>query len=56
MALVQALREQGHAAVVSGAGPSVLVLGTDPAAVPPSPGWQRLPLAVDPQGASAALQ
>ena len=31
MALVDRLRAQGHAAVVSGAGPSVLVLATRPA-------------------------
>jgi homoserine kinase len=60
-ALVRVLREHGLAAVVSGAGPSVLVLGSDPAqrleAVSlverhaGSP-WQTLMLAVDLKGAT----
>ncbi len=57
--VVRRLRDAGHAAVVSGAGPSVLVL-CDPglAGAPPradivdvvagaAPGWRSLPLAVD---------
>jgi homoserine kinase len=60
-ALVQMLREHGHAAVVSGAGPSLLVLCSDPAqrllaaelvqrnAATP---WQSLMLAVDFKGAT----
>lgn len=60
--LVETLRSAGHAAVVSGAGPSVLVL-CDPAAAgsPPGPdvvetiavtatGWRVLPLDVDLDG------
>ena len=49
--LVAGLREGGHAAVVSGAGPSVLVLGAGEeidAAVPE--GWWRLDLPVDAGG------
>lgn len=63
IALVRRLREAGHAAVISGAGPSVLVIGN--AAVtgsPPgrdttdvlaahAPGWQTLGLMVDLDGA-----
>jgi homoserine kinase len=59
-ALLERLRGAGHAAVVSGAGPSLLVLiegdADDPSAaagitalVPP--GWRVLPLAVDVDGA-----
>jgi homoserine kinase len=55
IALVHRLREQGHAAVISGAGPSVLVLGDGVPAVPAVEGWQMLPLAVDPHGASVVL-
>lgn len=59
-ALVAALRAAGHAAVVSGAGPSVLVLASDPAArleaariVEEQPGaWRSLLLAVDILGAT----
>ncbi|MET0304069.1 MAG: homoserine kinase [Microbacteriaceae bacterium] len=60
-ALIQVLRENGLAAVVSGAGPSILVLGSDPAqrlraaelvdehsATP----WRSLMLAVDFRGAT----
>jgi homoserine kinase len=55
MALVDRLREKGHAAVVSGAGPSVLAL-TRPDAVAEvtqlAPrGWSALSLDVDPEGA-----
>jgi homoserine kinase len=54
--LVDRLRAAGLAAVVSGAGPSVLALTTAPEAagdvaeLTPS-GWSVLPLAVDAQGA-----
>jgi homoserine kinase len=53
--LVDGLRDAGLAAVVSGAGPTVLVLGTagdgfDAGAWTPA-GWRCLPLAVDPEGA-----
>lgn len=60
LALVDRLRATGHAAVVSGAGPSVLVLarrsgdddGEVQAIVRSAPeGWTVLPLAVDPTGA-----
>lgn len=60
LALVDRLRAAGHAAVVSGAGPSVLVLGRRTvtagsevraiAALAPE-GWTVLPLDVDPAGA-----
>ncbi|MEY4993212.1 MAG: hypothetical protein RIS82_334 [Actinomycetota bacterium] len=57
--LVQLMRENGHAAVVSGAGPSVLVLASDPAerleaaklAAKHYPDWKALLLAVDFKGA-----
>lgn len=41
-ALVRTLRAAGVAAVVSGAGPSVLALTTDAETVAPAPGWRRL--------------
>jgi homoserine kinase len=53
LALVRALRADGHAAVVSGAGPTVLVLTVEP---PDDlldrcpPGWSAYPLAVDRAG------
>lgn len=58
--LIAALREAGHAAVVSGAGPSILVLAADPAerlaaaeiAAGHEGGWQPLFLAVDIKGAT----
>ena len=55
IALVDALRARGLAAVDSGAGPSVLVLTGGPddgalAALTP-PGWSALPLGVDAVGA-----
>jgi homoserine kinase len=52
MALMQRLRKQGQAAVISGAGPSVLVLGTqdDPPLSAPD-GWDVRALPVDPAGA-----
>lgn len=62
-ALVQLMREHGHAAVVSGAGPSVLVLASDPArrieaaklAAKHYPQWRALMLAVDFKGATVTL-
>ena len=58
--LIQALRDRGHAAVVSGAGPSVLVLASDPAerleaakfVTETYPEWKTLLLAVDFKGAT----
>lgn len=58
--LIKLLRSQGHAAVVSGAGPSVLVLASDPAerlraaetAKSKYPQWKPLLLAVDNKGAT----
>jgi homoserine kinase len=58
--LIQLLRSNGHAAVVSGAGPSVLVLSSDPAqrlrakelVEKKYPKWQPLLLAVDNKGAT----
>jgi homoserine kinase len=53
--LVDRLRAAGHAAVVSGAGPSVLVLarraGVGAVTELTPAGWQGLPLEVDPSGA-----
>lgn len=62
--LIQLLRDNGHAAVVSGAGPSVLVLEIDPQervkaiqlAKENFPSWLPLALAVDYKGASLSLQ
>jgi homoserine kinase len=62
-ALIQTLRAGGHAAVVSGAGPSVLVLASDPAqrlkakelAEKTHPQWQALLLAVDNKGATMEI-
>ncbi|MEN9955491.1 MAG: hypothetical protein RLY34_298 [Actinomycetota bacterium] len=61
--IVKLMREHGHAAVVSGAGPSVLVLSSDPAqrldaaklAAKNFPEWQALLLAVDFKGATVTL-
>ncbi|MCB1274857.1 MAG: homoserine kinase [Leucobacter sp.] len=58
--LIAALREAGHPAVVSGAGPSILVLCADPAerlaaaeiAAAHEGGWRALLLAVDRKGAT----
>lgn len=58
--LIRTLRAEGHAAVVSGAGPSILVLAGDPAArlaavelaAAHDPDWQALILAVDIRGAT----
>jgi homoserine kinase len=59
LALVDALRARGHAAVVSGAGPSVLVLGRDAAVAEVSgltpPGWTALPLEADAAGAEVLV-
>ena len=53
MALVERLRGDGFAAVISGAGPSVLVLGRpDEPALPAVDGWSERPLPVDPAGAT----
>jgi homoserine kinase len=52
--LVAELRHAGVAAVVSGAGPTVLALSTRsgrPALTSPRPGWRVLPLDVEPLGA-----
>lgn len=62
-ALIRLLRGQSHAAVVSGAGPAVLVLASDPArrleakelAEKHYPNWQTLLLAVDNKGATLEL-
>jgi homoserine kinase len=62
--LIQLMRSHGHAAVVSGAGPSVLVLASDPAerleaaklAAEKYPQWQALLLAVDFKGATVISQ
>ncbi len=62
-ALVQLMRENGFAAVVSGAGPSVLVLANGPAerlaaaklAKTRYPDWNALLLAVDFKGATVVL-
>jgi homoserine kinase len=59
LALIDRLREHGHAAVVSGAGPSVLVLGpagagADVAALTPA-GWTALTLEVDAAGAEVLV-
>ncbi|MEY2694382.1 MAG: hypothetical protein RL142_730 [Actinomycetota bacterium] len=58
--VIELMREHGHAAVVSGAGPSVLVLASDPAerldaaklAAEHFPQWRALLLAVDFKGAT----
>ena len=58
LTLVERLRGAGHAAVVSGAGPSVLVLGTadtELADLTPS-GWDVRPLEVDTDGATVVLE
>ncbi|MEY4423128.1 MAG: hypothetical protein RLZZ258_231 [Actinomycetota bacterium] len=62
-AIVKLMREHGHAAVVSGAGPSVLVLASDPAerleaaklAAKHYPDWKSLMLAVDFKGATVVV-
>jgi homoserine kinase len=52
-ALVDTLRDAGVAAVVSGAGPSVLALSPVPDVVEPGPGWVSRQLPVDRNGAVA---
>jgi homoserine kinase len=54
-ALVAHLRSQGLAAVVSGAGPSVLVLAENPDHVPDTPGWERLTPPCDAVGAEGEV-
>jgi len=62
-AVIQLMRSHGHAAVVSGAGPSVLVLASDPferiaaakLAAENYPQWRALLLAVDFKGATVVL-
>ena len=62
-AVIQLMRSHGHAAVVSGAGPSVLVLASDPferieaakLAAKNYPQWRALLLAVDFKGATVVL-
>lgn len=62
--LIGKLRSKGHPAVVSGAGPSVLVLEDDPAKRQAAvellaqdfPSWKPLMLAVDVKGASVEVQ
>jgi len=62
-ALIELMRSNGHAAVVSGAGPSVLVLASDPferieaakLAAENYPQWRALLLAVDFKGATVVL-
>ena len=61
--VIELMRENNHAAVVSGAGPSVLVLASDPAermeavklAAQHFPQWRSLVLAVDFKGATLVL-
>ncbi|WP_448627208.1 homoserine kinase [Geodermatophilus sp. URMC 64] len=59
-ALIERLRAAGHAAVVSGAGPSVLVLtgaaATDEVRSLTPPGWDVRPLDVDPTGAQVVSE
>jgi homoserine kinase len=60
LALVRALRAEGHAAVVSGAGPTVLVLTTpatdvDGLLARTPDGWRGLPLAVSRRGAEVQV-
>ena len=59
-ALVTALRAGGAAAVLSGAGPTVLVLARDEAELArvvggAPPGWRPLPLEVDVRGAHVVV-
>ncbi|HVD27384.1 MAG TPA: homoserine kinase, partial [Mycobacteriales bacterium] len=54
LALVTALRSAGLAAVVSGAGPTVLVLATGQAPVVTAPAWWRV-LTLDPDRAAASV-
>jgi homoserine kinase len=52
--LVAALRAQGLAAVISGAGPAVLVLTTDPESVPEPSGWRFQHLRIAGHGGTVA--
>jgi homoserine kinase len=52
--LVAELRTAGFAAVVSGAGPAVLVLTTDSAAVPEPGGWRWRAVGISPRGGTVA--
>lgn len=54
--LVAALRAEGVAAVISGAGPSVLALTGGGWAPSPTPGWRVLPLNVDLVGALVGVE
>lgn len=54
-ALVTQLRSRGFAAVVSGAGPSVLALVENPDNVPDTPGWIRLTPPCDAVGAEGEV-
>jgi homoserine kinase len=53
-ALVAELRAAGFAAVISGAGPAVLVLTTDSAAVPEPAGWRWRAIGISLRGGSVA--
>ncbi|WP_405060802.1 homoserine kinase [Kribbella sp. NBC_01505] len=51
LALVHKLRGSGLAGIISGAGPTVLVVGGPDRTCPPPPdGWERLDLRIDPVG------
>jgi homoserine kinase len=54
-ALVASLRADGVAAVVSGAGPTVLALVTEGWEPPQVPGWQVWPLDIDTRGALVTI-
>jgi homoserine kinase len=54
-ALVAQLRDGGVAAVVSGAGPTVLALVADGWTPPQPPGWQVWPVDVDTTGATVTI-
>lgn len=55
LALVESLRAQGVAAVISGAGPTVLAITLDPALAPAGPaGWARRVLSADHSGAQVS--
>jgi homoserine kinase len=55
LALLDAMREAGVAAVVSGAGPSILAFGTASGPVDAArwkrPGWRAVDVAIDADGA-----
>ncbi len=60
LALLDAMREAGVAAVVSGAGPSILAFGTAAEPVDSTrwkrPGWRSFTVAIDPDGAMTARE